>query len=83
MVLVSPGNRSSGRKTADGYDIPVKRVLTWVVLGKSQLQQTLDLAEEGGPTTVERCTAFSVVQPYAQPTATGCELVPATSSTVK
>jgi len=73
--VVSPGNRSSGRKTADGYDIPVKRVLTWVVLGKSQLEQTLNLGEEAGPTTVERCTGLSEAWFNAKPTATGCTRV--------
>jgi hypothetical protein len=35
----------------DGYDIPTHRVVTSVVLGPGQVQQTTDLSEEGGGVT--------------------------------
>src|SRR3954468_24086966 len=45
MVVISPGQQNGGRKTEDGYDIPTHRLATWIVLGKSTLQQTTDLTE--------------------------------------
>lgn len=72
MVLVTAGEGVSGRTTADGYDLPTRRVVTWVVLGEGQLQQTTDLTDEGGTVTTEMCTGLSTSSGYQPPIPTGC-----------
>lgn len=55
LVGISPGQHDSGRRTQDGYDIPTRRLVTWIVLGRNQVRQVTDLSEEGGPiTSIER-----------------------------
>jgi hypothetical protein len=72
MIVISPGQGDSGRKTGDGYDIPTHRVVTWVVLGPHEIEQVTDLSEDGGPVTTERCTGITAAQPGSAPTAVDC-----------
>ena len=73
MIVISAGEGSSGRQTADGYDIPNRRVVTWVVLGPQQVQQTTDSSEGGGNVTTEMCTGLSEPADGSPPAGTGCE----------
>jgi hypothetical protein len=73
LVLISPSNVDSGRKTSDGYPIPAGILITYRVLGPGQLQVTTDRHEAGGSVTVQNCTGLS--QPASQespPAPSGC-----------
>jgi hypothetical protein len=72
MVLISPGQHNSGRKTGDGFDIPTHHVVTWIVEGAGSLQQTTDSSEDGGPVTVENCTGLTEASFGSPPTGVGC-----------
>jgi hypothetical protein len=73
MVVISAGNHSSGRKTSDGFDIPTHHVVTWMVLGAAELQQTTDLSEDGGAVTTVVCTGLSEAAFGSVPVGTDCE----------
>jgi len=72
MVVVSPGQGSSGRTTADGYEIPARHVTTWVIVDHTTLEQTTDLTEDGGTVTTQRCTGLATAGPGSMPTGTAC-----------
>jgi hypothetical protein len=72
MIVISPGQGDSGRKTGDGYDIPTHRVVTWVVRGPREVEQVTDMSEDGGPVTTERCTGLSAAQLGSPPAGIDC-----------
>lgn len=49
------GIRDRGRKTRDGYDTPIRQVVTLRVLGKNDVQVMTDLTEDGGTLTTKTC----------------------------
>jgi hypothetical protein len=71
MVVESVGAGDSGRRTADGYEIPTRVVSTWVVTGPGEVRQTVDRTEDGGEITTETCTGLTVAADGTL-TATGC-----------
>jgi hypothetical protein len=72
MVFIYGGEGDSGRKTSDGYDLPTRRVETWVVTGPGALQRTVDRTDEGGTVTSEVCSGLSAAAPGTAPVPTGC-----------
>lgn len=71
MVVTSVGAGTSGRETADGYDVPTRVVTAWVVTGPGEVEHTTDRTEDGGTVTVEVCSGLTV-DPTGALTATGC-----------
>ncbi|MEO6627672.1 MAG: hypothetical protein ABIP03_03810 [Aquihabitans sp.] len=72
MSVTLVGGGDSGRKTQDGYDIPTRRIVTWLVLGKNEVQVTTDLTEDGGTSSIETCTGLVMDGYQSPPKATGC-----------
>ena len=72
MSVTFVGGGDSGRKTQDGYDIPTRRIVTWLVLGKNEVQVTTDLTEDGGTSSIETCTGLVMDGYQSPPKATGC-----------
>jgi hypothetical protein len=73
LVLISPSNVDSGRKTSDGYAIPAGILVTYRVLGLGRLQVTTDRHEAGGPVTVQNCTGLAQpATPESPPAPSGC-----------
>lgn len=72
MSVISAGSRDSGRQTQDGYDIPTRRIVTWLVLGKKEVQVTTDLTEDDGTSTTRTCTGLAVAGSGALPQGIDC-----------
>ena len=72
LVLISPSKVDSSRRTSDGYSIPAGILITYRVLGPSQLQVTTDRHEAGGPITVQNCAGLSQPAPELPPVPSGC-----------
>ncbi len=72
MSAISAGSRDSGRQTQDGYDIPTRRIVTWLVLSKNEVQVTTDLTEDGGTSTTRTCAGLAVAGHGSLPQGTDC-----------
>jgi hypothetical protein len=72
MIVVTAGAGISGQKTSDGYDLPTHVVVTWVVQGPNDVQQTTDRSEDGAGVTTENCTGLSAAGLGTTPAGTGC-----------
>lgn len=71
MTAIEPGTGRSGRTTRDGYELPTRRITTWRVRARRDVQEITDLTEDGGRSTTRTCTGL--VAPVGSiPRATGC-----------
>lgn len=68
MSAIAVGTGHSGRKTREGYDLPTKRLFTWLILGKNKIQETANLTEDGGTSIIRICTGLAVGGPRPQGT---------------
>ncbi|QXC61145.1 hypothetical protein KSP35_23015 [Aquihabitans sp. G128] len=72
MRAIVAGDHPSGRQTADGYDVPARRVTTWLVVGVREVRETVDLTDDGGTATTRTCTGLTEAAVGSPPEATGC-----------
>jgi hypothetical protein len=73
LVLISPSDVDSGRKTSDGYPIPAGILVTYRVLGPGRLQVTTDRHEARGSVSVQNCAGLSQPAPESPPVPSGCQ----------
>lgn len=72
MSSISAGDHDSPRETEDGYRIPTRRIVTWLVLDRHEVQVTTDLTEDGGASSTQTCTDLVVADDYSPPQGIDC-----------